>query len=272
MKAFGLPTEPGTWFLLQPVHIHIARDHLVLTDQRQLQIGDTEARELFSIAKELFDEVGKPLLYGNASTWFVRADEWTQLQTSTPDAAGGHNIDIWMPSGPGERDWRKVQNEVQMHWFTHSANADREASGRKPVNSIWLWGGGAFADCEDAPYAAAFNLDGWMQALAPRVQRHARADSAAAALTGITGRSLACLDTLIEPAMANDWARWLTCMHELETAWFAPLLDALKSGKLQELTFILSDDAQLARFAVTRSSLRKFWVSPSLAPLAPAVS
>jgi hypothetical protein len=272
MQALGLPAEPGTWFLLQPVHIHIARDHLVLTDQRQLQISDTEARDLFSIAQELFAETGKTLLYGNAATWFVRADEWAQLQTSSPDAAGGRNIDIWMPSGPGERDWRKVQNEVQMHWFTHPINAEREASGRKPINSIWLWGGGSFADHQDALYATAFNLDGWMQAFAPRVSRHARADSALAALASIPGRSLACLDKLIEPALSNDWARWLANMQELEAAWFAPLLDALKSGKLQKATFILSDDAQLARFAVTRSSLRKFWVSPSLAPLASPVS
>lgn len=268
MQSFGLQVEPGAWFVLQPVHIHIARDHLVLTDQRQLQIADAEAQTLFAIAQELFAESGKPLQYGNATTWFVRADDWTQLQTSTPDAAGGHNIDIWMPSGPGERDWRKLQNEVQMHWFTHAVNAERESRGMKTINSIWLWGGGTPAAAQQNPYTHAFNLDGWTRAFATCVPHHARAASAADILPGTFDNGLACLDALVEPALSNDWGRWLDAMHTLEAGWFVPLLHALKNGTLPGLTIVVSDDARLARFAVSRASLRKFWISPSLAPLA----
>jgi hypothetical protein len=267
MRTLGLQAEAGTWFVLQPVHIHIARDHLVLTDQRQLRIADTEAKDLFSIAHNLFAEVGKSLLYGTPSTWFLRADDWAQLQTSTPDAAGGRNIDIWMPSGPGERDWRKVQNDVQMHWFTHSVNAERESRGEKTINSAWLWGGGTPGLAKEASYTEAFNLDGWAGAFAARVARHVHANSARAALSGSLRHGLAYLDTLVEPALSNDWGRWLVAMQALETDWFAPLLDALKAGTLSGLSLVLTDDTRLARFAVNRASLRKFWVSPSLAPL-----
>src|SRR4051812_26469840 len=64
MHSLGLQATAGVWFILQPVHIHIARDHLVLTDPRQLSLDETEARILFDIAKLLFEEVGKELLYG----------------------------------------------------------------------------------------------------------------------------------------------------------------------------------------------------------------
>ena len=37
MRMLGMHPEPGYWFMLQPVHYHIARDHLVLTDLRQLK-------------------------------------------------------------------------------------------------------------------------------------------------------------------------------------------------------------------------------------------
>ncbi len=103
MRSFGLTADAGFWFVIQPIHIHIARDHLVLTDLRQLQLADEEARRLFEVAQPLFEQDGRQLVYGNADTWFARADDWSALQTSTPDAACGRSIDIWTPQGDGER-------------------------------------------------------------------------------------------------------------------------------------------------------------------------
>jgi hypothetical protein len=268
LHELGLTDEPGTWFIINPVHFHIARDHLVLTDPRQLQLTDAESRTLFDIAQQLFAEAGKPLQYGNAETWFARADDWSGLQTSTPDAATGHNIDIWMPKGEGERNWRKLQNEVQMHWFTHPINADREARGAKPVNSIWLWAGTPASTPRGAArYTEVFNLGGWMQALAQFAAKRADHPDAQALIAAPPERGLLLLDTLIEPTLANDWSQWLAALHKLEAEWFAPLLESLKSGKINHLSLVATDQARLSTFNASRNSLRKFWVKPSLAPL-----
>lgn len=269
MQSFGLAPEAGTWFVLQPVHIHIARDHLVLTDPRQLQLTEQDARALFDIARPLFEEVGKDLVYGNASTWFVRADGWSELHTSTPDAAGGHNIDIWMPKGPSERDWRKVQNEVQMHWFDHSINTAREANGLKPVNSIWLWGGAPAKASSQGSYSQTFNLSGWQTALGQLVPQRATDASAQDVLTANSEQGLLVLDDLLEPALSNDWSRWLENMHKLEENWFAPLLQALKTGKIARVSLVATNNSHTSRFTVTKTSLRKFWVKPTLATLCP---
>jgi hypothetical protein len=270
MRRYGLAPEPGTWFILQPVHIHIARDHLVLTDPRQLAIREHEARPLFDIAASLFAETCRPLLYGDAGTWFIRADDWTALQTSTPDATGGHNIDIWMPKGIGERDWRKVQNEVQMHWFDHPVNTEREARGLKLVNSIWIWGGAPSA-AEPAPshYTDVFNLTGPAAAFEQFAPRRSRASNASDMLAATPERALVVLDNLLEAALSNDWSRWLDAMHALEHDWFAPLLSALKSNAIDRLSLVLTNDTRISRFTITKSSLRKFWVKPTLAPLSP---
>lgn len=269
MREFGIAIDAGRWFILQPVHIHIARDHLVLTDPRQLMLTESQSRVLFDIAKPLFEEIGMTLLYGNTNTWFVRADDWDGLQTSTPDTASGHNIDIWMPNGPPERAWRKIQNEVQMHWFNHPVNEEREAHRLKPVNSLWLWGGASAGEAVSGPYTDAFQLSGWMQALGQFVPRHSPAGRVEDVLAKTPQHALVVLDSLIEPALANDWATWLARMHIVETTWFAPLLDALRHGTIDSLSLILTDDARLSRITVTRSSLRKFWVKPSLAALNP---
>lgn len=271
MREFGLSVTPGTWFIVNPVHFHIARDHLVLTDPAQLRLSDQESRTLYDMAQPLFEEAGKTLLYGNPHTWFTRADDWGRLQTSTPDAASGHNIDIWMPKGEGERNWRKLQNEVQMHWFGHAVNDAREARGLKPANSIWLWGGDTQAGTDHSPprYTHAFNLGGWMRALEQHVPMHFQATAAADVIGAAPGHGLLMLDALREPALNGDWSQWLARFAEMETAWFAPLRDALKTGAIDRMTLVLTHHARISTFAVNRHSLRKFWVKPSLAPLIP---
>lgn len=267
MQSMGIAPEAGMWFILQPVHIHIARDHLVLIDPKQLALSEDESLTLFAIAAPLFEETGKTLKYGNAETWFVRADDWSGLETATPDATSGHNIDIWMPKGNGERDWRKVQNEVQMHWFNHTINEQREAHGRKTVNSLWLWGGAPAAKPFPKMYDGAFNLNGWMQSFSQFVSHSAVAANANEMQVTGDERNVVVLDTLLEAALASDWAVWLERMRELEANWFLPVLQGLKSGSFDEVSLVLTHDTRISRFTATRSTLRKFWVKPTLATL-----
>lgn len=270
MRHLGVTADDGLWFVVEPVHIHIARDHLVLTDPRQLMLTESDARVLFEIAKSLFNESGHDLRYGNAHYWFLRADGWNALQTASPEAATGHNIDIWMPKGSGERDWRKVQNEVQMHWFDHRINNAREEGRLKPVNSLWLWGAEHIGMKYDAlPYDAVFNFEDWMQALVPEGITPSTAAAASSALSSQSRQALVVLDDLQEAALSSDWANWIDGLRRIENDWCMPLLDALKSGTITSMTLVITNDTGLSRFTTTRSSLRKFWVKPSLATLCP---
>ena len=271
MRALGLPAVEGHWFVLQPTHIHIARDHLVLTDMRQLALDPPEARALFDAAAPLFTEIGKTLLYGSADTWFMRADEWPDLHTATPDASSGRNIDIWMPQGEGDRAWRKLQNEIQMHWFAHPLNAQREALGLKPVNSLWLWGGASHdypLPSVEQRYNASFNLSGWMRLF----ERFADTAQSGAGVTDVLqaggARGLLLLDALTEPGLTNEWGYWLERIEMLERDWFAPLLAALRSGQLRSLRLILSGQDRIAEYRSNRNTLRKFWITPGLRSLA----
>jgi hypothetical protein len=268
MQTIDYTDEGGYWFLVQPVHIHIARDHLVLTDQRRLDLLEQESRALFATAKSVFAESGKTLLYGDAQTWFMRADDWADMQTSTPDAACGHNIDIWMPKDPSDqhdRAWRKLQNEVQMHWHTHVVNEQREFRRADPINSIWLWGGAGSAQPGDSTrFTHSFGLPKAYGHFASNQMQSATVNDVLAAKPQ---HGLVMLDRLISAGLAQDWSYWLEQMHALEAEWFAPLLGALKAGQLGNVSMILSHNTKLMEFKVTRNSLRKFWVKRSLAAL-----
>ena len=259
-----LPGE-GNWFLLNPVHLHIARDHLVLTDRRRLDLSDTESRQLFALAVPLFEENGKALVYGDATHWFARADTWRALKTATPDGSCGHNIDIWMPTGLAERDWRKLLNEVQMQWHASAINHEREISGKHLVNSLWIWGGAA-APRQDlrSVYSAGFNLPRWLGNLENPGQPETNTVNAAAVIAANPKNGLLLLDSLLEAALAEDLGEWLLRMHALERDWFEPLLQALQGGALQSVRLILTHGTVATEVPVTRNSLRRFWKKPAL--------
>lgn len=256
-SALGLPPRDGTWFILHPAHFHIARDHLVLTDLRQLPLTEAESRALFDAAAPLLAETGMELEWGNARLWFLRAAELEALETSAPDMAVGHNIDIWMPRGAGEHLWRRAHNEVQMCWYAHAVNEARAMAGHKPVNALWCWnalgqGGTQKTDPVQAKHA--------LPAFLPATEgTHLPTDPANSALQVDDGFSAA--------ALAGDWGRWLEAMHAAEQRCFAPALHALQSGRLSSLRLLLSDDRQLLQADCTRLALRKFWRRPSLASL-----
>jgi hypothetical protein len=261
MRRLGHAPQAGQWFVLHPAHIHVARDHLVLTDIGQLELDDAQSKKLFDSAAPLFTEIGHELVYGDARTWFIRADAWVGLRTSTPAAASGRNVDIWMPEGPGELAWRKLQNEVQMQWFAESLNEEREMRGMKAVNSIWIWGGADAATGVQPAYAASFGMNGWMQAFGDA------AASGAAEIARGSGHRLLLLDPLIEVALAEEWGLWLQRMEALDRDWLAPLLEALRGGAFDAVNLVLTGADRLVQISATRGALRKFWLKPSLSRL-----
>jgi hypothetical protein len=262
MRALGLPAQDGWWFMVHPVHLALARTHMVLGDPRNLQLDDADARALFEAAKPYFDEVGKTLLYGDANTWFMRADDWRTMRTASPDAAIGENLADWMPDGPAKREFRKLQNEVQMLWHAQAVNEAREQRALAPVNSFWMWGGADGAPAA-LPELAEVACLPWLSVLAtPDLRGIDGAD--AAAVLARPQDTIAVLGAALPSGKEADWSAWLMHMQQLEQQWFAPLLDALRGGRIGALDLVLTSRTHAVTYKITKGALRKFWRSPSL--------
>jgi len=242
----------GYWFVINPVHLHIASNHLVLTDYRQLELLETESRPLFEIARSVFQEAGMELVYGDAANWLLRADAWSEMTTTTPDAACGHNIEIWSPQGPLARSWRKLQNEIQMEWFIHPVQEQRQRRAAKVINGMWLWAG--------TQVGADANQPG------TELQANSRATEL------IAMPHLTVLDQLSLCALANDWGSWAALMQQLDQDWFKPLLSALRARQLQQVNLVLSNTNTLLQVQTSTGSLRRFWRSASFKHLSHAPS
>jgi hypothetical protein len=289
--------EPGTstWACVQPVHVRIAHDHLVLIDPASLALTDAEASTLLDVARPLIEELGVRIEAPKPTRWYLASDAFGTLAGASPLRASGRNIEIWLPheahTGERSRAWMKLQNEVQMAWFEHPVNEAREARGLPSVNSIWFHAQGA-AQPVTSPFARVLSDAAATRGLALTAGVETGAPPAsfaalAAAANGATdatgagrdagsrahGSNGAAATTLVEldpfsaPYIEQDWGRWNEAFAALETEWFAPALAALQAGQLGELGLTLCGDTGSVTLTITRGDLRKFWRRRVLASL-----
>jgi hypothetical protein len=265
MRGLGLDPGDDHWFIVNPAHVEIARSHLSITDMRQLRLSNVHAQALFETARPVCDEAGKTLVYGNAQTWFMRAGEWATLETASPDAAVGLNLTDWLPTGLGASEFRKLQNEVQMLWFEHPTNVDRESRGLAAINSFWPWGmSNALAAIPETPLFAASVVPGWLSAI-----ENCPATELPNPFSGDAADSILLRGDLAEATIAGDWSAWLAGMQRFEEALFVPALAALRSGGSTTLTLALSNRTVLKEFTTSKWAQRAFWRSPTLDHLLP---
>ncbi|WP_229257220.1 hypothetical protein [Duganella callida] len=258
MRGCGLEAQAaqGHWFILQPAHIQISRTHMLLTDMRSLQLSEQESRALYDLARPYFDDIGLPLLHGAPGLWFMRADAWNDLNTASPDATTTQSLNDWLPEGPHARDFRKLQNEIQMLWHEHPLIEARQARGLTAVNSLWLWGGAGPVPSATNGRVAIAGGPAWMQPLA------APGQADAAQLIASPGPAM--VADLIPSAQTGDWADWLAHMQRIDQQWLAPLLAALKDGRIGGLTLLLSHRHGCTTVHASRLGQLKFWRKPNL--------
>ncbi|ALE55264.1 regulator [Paraburkholderia sp. RL17-368-BIF-A] len=283
LRADGGDPGDATWACVQPVHVRIAHDHLVLIDPASLELSDEEASALLAVARPLIEELGVRIEAPNPTRWYLSGDGFGTLAGASPLRASGRNIEIWLPheahSGERSRAWMKLQNEVQMAWFEHPVNESREARGLPAVNSIWFHAQGAARPVQ-SPFTQVFSdaaatrglaMTAGTPVAAPPASFAALASSASSPLAKDAGSdnntTLVELDPFSAPYIEQDWARWNAAFASLQGDWIEPALAALESGALAQLGLTLCGDTGSVTLSITRGDLRKFWRRRVLASL-----
>jgi hypothetical protein len=284
LRADGGDPGDATWACVQPVHVRIAHDHLVLIDPASLELSDEEASALLAVARPLIEELGVRIEAPNPVRWYLSGDGFGTLAGASPLRASGRNIEIWLPheahSGERSRAWMKLQNEVQMAWFEHPVNEAREARGLPAVNSIWFHAQGAARPVQ-SPFAQIFSDAAATRGLAMTAGAPVAAPPASFAALASSpswpslakdagsdnNATLVELDLFSAPYIEQDWARWNAAFAALQGDWIEPALAALESGALPQLGLTLCGDTGSVTLSITRGDLRKFWRRRVLASL-----
>ncbi len=274
---------PGTalWTCVQPIHLQIAHDHLVLANPTALNLTEDEALSLLEAARPTFAEFDLNLAAPTPYRWYLSGEALGVWLSAAPLRASGRNIEIWLPAEKIQanqteshaRAWLKLQNEVQMVWFDHPVNRAREAQGKPSVNSIWLYAQGALQPVA-CPFTHIFSNAQATRGLGLAAQaqvadKPVNFDELVQVVKDpiAHSRALVELDDFTQPCIEQDSFAQRDALLTLERNWLAPALQALKNGTLPSLALTLCGENNHITLQVTRADLRKFWRQRSLASL-----
>jgi hypothetical protein len=256
----GLPAEQGYWLCATPVHLETRRNALILTGPEALDISTAESAALAStLAAHLHGE-NVTLHAPRPDQWFVQCDTPPAMTTSRLDRVMGRDVREYLPQGADSRRWHRLLTELQMLLHAHPVNEAREAGGRAPVNSVWLWAGGTLPAQGAASYAAVWSNDAVVGALAHHTG--SRVDAAPARITPEAldeGSYFFSTRVLAAPLRQGDLQAWSAAVTALDRDWFQPLLQALKLRRVSRITLISNDHSATHEFVIHPRDLLKIW-------------
>lgn len=152
--------RPTAWIAAaDPVYLEPRMDHLWLHALSPPDLDDNEFRALIDhLQHTLGDDSG----FGFArlgSCGYLTAPQ--PIATAALPASALHlsQPDGFLPGGVEAAGHRGLSSEIEMALHDHPVNAARQASGRRPVNSLWLWGGGFAPAQETVPQPPLFSDD-----------------------------------------------------------------------------------------------------------------
>ena len=76
------------------------------------------------------------------------------------------------------------------------------------------------------------------------------------------GRHLVILDGLRVPLVLSETGDYQDAIARFERDWFAPLLAALRAGRIGMVTIHVPDAAECLAYETIRGDLRRFWRRP----------
>jgi hypothetical protein len=256
--------EPAgyAWSRADPVHLRLMRDRLVLVPAAVLGITSGEAEGLCEALNRHFGE-RLALQVIDAARWVARTPPELALGSAPPLALAGRDVALAMPADTAVH---QLLNEAQMVLHSHPVNEAREARGAPAINSVWLWGAGRLASIEAPCWQSVSAAEPLALGLARAagVRHRALPASGAAWLERMPeeGRHLVVLDALRAPLALSEAADYQEELARLERDWFAPLLAALRDGRVGMVTIHVPDAGECAAYETIRGDLRRFWRRP----------
>jgi hypothetical protein len=241
------------------------RDRLIVVPSAAFTLARAEADELVGDLNRHFAE-SLSLQAIEPERWCARLADDFAFDAGAPIEAAGRDVDLSLRiGGEAGRRWSRLLNEIQMLLHAHPVNEAREARGEPTVNSLWLWGVGRLPRVAQSYWQSVSAADPLALGLARLSGARQRPLPASAQAwlerSPEDGRHLVLLDSLRAPLALGQTAEYRERIDALENEWFAPLLAALRAGRIGMVTVHVPDSLG-ASFETIRGDLRRFWRRP----------
>jgi len=258
LTLLGANGEPGTcsWLRADPVHLGLMRDRLVLAPAAALGIQSPDAQTLCEALNRHF---APRLTFQavDAQRWVAAADGDVSVDAEPLLAMAGRDVSVALRAASSA-----LLNEAQMVLHAHPLNEARDL----PINSVWFWGAGRLPEVPTKRWHSVSADDPLVLGLGRAAgARHRTLPASAAAWLDRApeeGRHLIALDALRAPRALEQTAECQEVLARLERDWFAPLLDALRDGRIGMVTIHVPDAAESLAYETVRTDLRRFWRRP----------
>ena len=258
LTLLGANGEPGarSWLRADPVHLRLMRDRLVLAPAAALDLKLDDAKALCEALNRHFGS-RMTLQVVDAERWVATTDADFSIDTAPPLALAGRDVSVALPTATSA-----LLNEAQMVLHAHPMNEAREI----PLNSVWFWGAGPVPTVTSKRWHSVNADDPLVLGLgrATGARHQALTPSAGAWLDRAPeeGRHLVLLDALRAPVALEQTGEYQEALARLERDWFAPLLEALRDGRIGMITIHVPDAAESLAYETIRTDLRRFWRRP----------
>lgn len=209
--ALQAGSTEGAWAFVSPCHWQIGALHIAMHHGPLPEFSADASQTLMAAMQPYFAEDGITLRYEQPQRWLAQGEIFRALASASLDRVAGRRVDGWMPDSAAASGLRRLQSEMQMLLYTDPVNEARSHQGLLPVNSFWLHGSGALAALPSPPAGSP----------PPQV-----------------------INTLREPALAEDWASWAQAWHALDAGPLATLHAELTAGRPVRLTLCGERQAQ----------------------------
>ncbi|MUV14899.1 phosphoglycerate mutase [Noviluteimonas gilva] len=233
----------GAWLRADPAFVRPDLNGArLLASGDALQLTQADADAFLSVLRPLFGDSGMPIDAPRPARWYLRLMREARLPTmASPEEALGADLFDHLPEGQEGRRWRALLSEAQVALHQHPLNAERQAAGKPPVNSVWFWGGGVSPDHVTTAHELVQSNEVTLRALA----KSAKVD-------GIDLPRKLGLAGLIDLRAMRDLA-------EFDAQWLTPALQRLRMGGLTSLDLDCEDGV---RFTLRRNQRWRFWRKP----------
>ena len=256
VETIDIESDSNHWLCADPVYIHPDRSEALLYAHEELDIQLDEAQALTELINQHYKDDPWQLHVGSCHRWYIELEKPFDLATSTLQLVKGNNVFDYLPSGEDGRYWQQCMNEVQMLLHSSDVNQQREAQGKMPVNSLWLWGYGSQEEHENLPWNHIYTNDAVLKGLG--LYSGSEVDDLPESADGIVNdddKVLVYYDKLQALSQQQDIYAWLTELQSLEDNWFEPLLDRVRKEAIQ-LTVLLDENEA---YSFTGKHLRRWW-------------
>lgn len=224
------PTSNRPFWLVELIHMAPSRDGAALIPANQLEINAQQSQALLQSAQALCEGTPFTLHAWSTTHWQLISQLDLPPIFASPQLVSRSAVNDWWDQDPRTQAWRRFVNELQMLYFNHPINQQRQNAQLPPINSLWPIGGLSPASWQPQP------------------------------------RAVVRFNELTQAYLRQDWGTWLLQLQHLDQA-LPPLLAQQPHIILSNTEQVLSASPRPVRFwhrfIQPTSTWRMHWLAQS---------